>query len=61
MTSATRTRNTRGQGERLRGALMDAARAAARTQAIPTFPWPAEADYVERMIQVQIDALAGRA
>jgi AcrR family transcriptional regulator len=30
-------------------------------QAIPTFPWPAEADYVERMIQVHIEAPAGRA
>jgi len=30
-------------------------------QAIPTFPWPAEADYVERMIEVHIKALAGTA
>jgi AcrR family transcriptional regulator len=30
-------------------------------QAIPTFPWPAEADYIERMIQVHIEPHSDRA
>ena len=30
-------------------------------QAIPTFPWPTEGDYVERMIQLHIEAAAGTA
>jgi AcrR family transcriptional regulator len=30
-------------------------------QAIPTFPWPAEADYVERMIHLHIETHADRA
>jgi AcrR family transcriptional regulator len=29
-------------------------------QAIPTFPWPAEADYVERMIQLHIEPHSDR-
>ena len=29
-------------------------------QVIPTFPWPSEQDYVDRMVQVHIEAHAGR-